>query len=76
MTIRELYQEAMIRNYDSLILVIEWLVYEKGVDMDRDSRNVEHIFEKYGDGINPHVERWRGSVEVPGTAQVFSKFED
>lgn len=52
-TIRDLYQYAVREKSYSLILVIEWMVYEQGVSMDRDVRNVWHILEKYGDALNP-----------------------
>ncbi|RKL66469.1 hypothetical protein CR203_14300 [Salipaludibacillus neizhouensis] len=67
MTIKELYQEAVIEDFKSLIYLIEWLVYEKkAITMDRDARNIEHFTEKYRGRLNPELAAYKAKVEGGG----------
>ena len=67
MTVQELYKEAIIGDYRSLIYLIEWLVFEKkALTMDRDARNIEYICAKYGDELNPHIKRYMMQQEGHG----------
>lgn len=44
MTVRDMYNFAVIEDYPSLIYLIEWLVHEKkALTMEHDARNVEHL---------------------------------
>lgn len=76
MTVREMYNEAIIDNYPSLIYLIEWLVYEKKVlTMDRDARNVVHIIKHPTKNIWPEVNPYiakRKEMLVSGTQKTGS----
>ncbi|WP_416150210.1 hypothetical protein ACM26V_04270 [Salipaludibacillus sp. HK11] len=73
-TIKDVYQEAIIEDFKSLVYLIEWLVYEqKAATMDRDARNIDVILTKYGPTLNPHIAAYKAKVEgqvVPGKTQV------
>ncbi len=71
MTIKELYQEAVIEDFKSLIYLIEWLVYEKkAITMDRDARNIEYFTEKYRGRLNPELAAYKAKVEGRGEQEV------
>ncbi|RKL65048.1 hypothetical protein CR203_22920 [Salipaludibacillus neizhouensis] len=71
MTIKELYQEAVIEDFKSLIYLIEWLVYEKkAITMDRDARNIEYFTEKYRGRLNPELAAYKAKVESGGEQKV------
>ncbi|WP_078592820.1 hypothetical protein [Evansella clarkii] len=59
MTIGELYDEAVKGGHSGLVYLLEWLVYEQGVGMERDARNVEYILEKYGESLNHPVGEYK-----------------
>ncbi|MCY8824507.1 hypothetical protein [Bacillus atrophaeus] len=57
MTVREWYEEALRHNYYSLILLIEFLVYEKKTLRLQDSEDALNFYlqEKFHDRMNAHL---------------------
>lgn len=75
-TIKDVYQEAVIEDFKSLIYFIEWLVYEqKAATMDRDARNIDVILNKYGSRLNPYIGAYKAKVEGEIVAEALVKME-
>ncbi|AWG38291.1 hypothetical protein CMR26_06805 [Bacillus velezensis] len=57
MTIRDWYEAALRHNYYSLILLIEFLVYEKKTVRLQDSEEALNFYlqEKFKDRMNAHL---------------------
>ncbi|MFA9559512.1 hypothetical protein ACERII_19565 [Evansella sp. AB-rgal1] len=70
MTIEEMYREAVIRKFESLILLIEWLVYEKGVSMERDSKNISFVCEKYGATLHTELAHYKEKQKRRGKSSL------
>ncbi|WP_416150218.1 hypothetical protein ACM26V_04315 [Salipaludibacillus sp. HK11] len=74
--IKDVYQEAVIEDFSSLIYFIEWLVYEqKAATMDRDARNIDVILAKYGPTLNPHIAAYKAKVEGQVVPDPLGKIE-
>ncbi|MGJ9381786.1 hypothetical protein [Salipaludibacillus sp. CF4.18] len=76
MTVRELYNQAIIGNYPSLVHLIEWLIHEKRfLTMDRDARNIEYLMNHPTKNIwseaSPYIAKRKG-LTINGTSKTNS----
>lgn len=65
MYIKEVYLEAVKGKYKSLILVIQFLVYEKKVlTFDDDLEKLNYFLqEKFRDKMNVHLREYKARIE-------------
>ncbi|RKL66066.1 hypothetical protein CR203_17390 [Salipaludibacillus neizhouensis] len=74
MTIQELYNEAKVEEFKSLIYLIEWLVFEKKVvSLESNANNIEYIIEKYKGQLNPYLIDYKTKVEGAASGLQFSE---
>ncbi|PYZ94886.1 hypothetical protein CR194_05010 [Salipaludibacillus keqinensis] len=75
-TIKDVYQEAIIEDFKSLIYFIEWLVYEqKAATMEHDHRNIDYLLNKYGPRLNPYIGAYKAKVEGQVVPETLGKIE-
>lgn len=78
MSIGELYMESLQGGHESLILMLEYLIFEKeSLQMDDDVSNLNVFFEKrYEKALNKHLEVFKESRKEEPLSKVFSFHTD
>lgn len=71
MQIREWYLDAVDYNQESLLLLLDFLIYEKKVlTMDDDEEKLQFYFQdRYRNSMNAHLEKYKEQGVSDGTQE-------
>ncbi|KLV22286.1 hypothetical protein ABW03_10805 [Bacillus altitudinis] len=66
MTVKDWYNEAMTFNYYALILLIEFLIYEKAVIkwMDQEEKLFFYLQPKFKEKMNEHLKNYHTKIQL------------